>query len=65
MQKGGPSGGAQDGSEPRIELIVIMHKKVGRSGGAGRGGGGGGGGGDQGGCEPLIEVIVKMKKRKS
>ena len=51
-KKGGPvgGGGVQGGCEPRIELIVKMHKKVGRGGGAGRGGGGGGGG--QGGCEP-------------
>ena len=44
-KKGGPVGG-QGGCEPRIELIVKMHKKVGRGWGAGRGLGG------QDGCEP-------------
>ena len=38
--------------EPRIEVIVKMHKKS----GWGRG---------QGGCEPRIEVIMKCKKTKS
>ena len=37
-------GWGQGGCEPRIELIVKMHKKVGSVGGAGRGGGGGGSG---------------------
>ena len=43
-KKGGPVGG-QGGCEPRIALIVKMHKK--KSGGVGApvGGGGGGGGG--------------------
>ena len=55
-KKGGPVGG-QSGCEPSFELIVKMHKKVGRVGPPV--------GGGQGGCEPLIEVIVKMKTRKS
>ena len=38
-----------------VRVIVTMQKKVGR----GRSGGGGG----QSGCEPRIEVIVKMKKK--
>ena len=37
-KKGGLVGGGQGGCEPRFELIVKMHKKVGRGGGAGRGG---------------------------
>ena len=44
MQKSGFRLGGQDGCEPRIVLIVKMHKKVGRGGGAGQGGGGGGSG---------------------
>ena len=35
-KKGGPVGD-QGECEPRIELVVKMHKKVGRGGGAGRG----------------------------
>ena len=52
----------QGGCEPRIEVIVKMHKKI---VGVGLLGPRGLVGGRVCGCEPRIEVIVKMQKNKS